>query len=125
MLNDGVSRRRVSDAANTGSSSSLWAFTTAVRLAPVTTSHLDEMKPLHYWERLFHHVTRRYMLGVLIGITIMLIGACMATHAHYFLDFIPIPHAVWDAIAYFLHGVGAIPILERVEPLWAIFTAAE
>jgi len=44
---------------------------------------------------------------VAAGVTIMLTGAAMATHPVTFL-----PHFLWDALAYGLHGYGALPVLK-------------
>lgn len=44
---------------------------------------------------------------VTIGIVIMLVGSGMAAHQVAF-----IPHVIWDAIAYGLHGYGALPIVK-------------
>lgn len=44
---------------------------------------------------------------VVIGVVIMLVGSTMATTPVAF-----IPHVVWDAIAYGLHGYGALPIIK-------------
>ena len=44
---------------------------------------------------------------VSIGIVIMLTGSTMAVYPVAF-----IPHIVWDAIAYGLHGYGALPLIK-------------
>lgn len=44
---------------------------------------------------------------VSVGVVIMLIGSTMATHPVVF-----IPHVIWDAMAYGLHGYGALPLIK-------------
>ena len=80
-----------------------------------------ELHLLPKTEKLAHHHTRIHVRHVVIGTTLILIGSTMATSAHAVRpDLIPI--AVWDGAAYFLHGVGCIPILKHVEGLWVFFS---
>jgi hypothetical protein len=44
---------------------------------------------------------------VAVGVCIMLVGSTMAANPVAFL-----PHAVWDALAYGLHGYGALPVIK-------------
>jgi hypothetical protein len=44
---------------------------------------------------------------ITVGVVIMLVGSTMATHPVVF-----IPHVIWDALAYGLHGYGALPLIK-------------
>jgi len=37
---------------------------------------------------------------------------------------VPVPHVLVDAVAYFTHGVGAIPFVRYLEPLVAVLMGA-
>lgn len=50
---------------------------------------------------------KKKTVKIVSGVVIMLSGAAMATH-----PLAIVPHFLWDAIAYGLHGYGALPILK-------------
>ena len=52
-------------------------------------------------------VHSKRLLKVTIGFSIMLTGSTMATHPVEM-----IPHILWDAIAYGLHGYGSLPAIK-------------
>ena len=58
------------------------------------------------------------ILWFIAGIGICLAGSTLATTHHPCLEFIPV--FLLDGFAYFVHGIGAIPLLKGIEPLWAI-----
>lgn len=58
----------------------------------------------------------KHRIGLIVGLAIMLTGSTLATTHLDVLSFIPI--ALIDGFAYFLHGVGAIPFVHAIEPLW-------
>lgn len=60
-----------------------------------------------------------------LGLALMFAGSTMATHADEVLRVVHVPHVAWDALAYFLHGLGAIPFVHHVEPLYRMLAAAE
>lgn len=64
----------------------------------------------------------RRILALATGVGVMLVGSTLATvHFHWF-GWIPAP--LLDGFAYFLHGVGAIPFVRFIEPVW-VFLMAE
>jgi len=76
--------------------------------------HLD-LFHLHPVRRLFHRKTRRHLFGVLLGVGIMTTGSYVAKHAGEI-------HIMGDTLGYLIHGIGTVPILRHVEPLWTILT---
>jgi hypothetical protein len=63
--------------------------------------------PVAYIVRNIPHSRKKKTVKVCIGTGIMLVGSTMATH-----PLTIIPHIVWDAIAWGLHGYGALPIIK-------------
>lgn len=85
-----------------------------------------EVRSLPRVFRIFHVAARPHVIGISVGTALMLTGSTMAVNAHDILKSMPfIPHVVWDATAYFLHGFGSLPVMAHVEPLWKIFKAPE
>ena len=83
--------------------------------------HLSLRKRLHLDSQAHRHF-HRHVFGVLLGIGVMLLGSHMAAgmqHPH------AIPVAIWDALAYFLHGIGTLPIMKHIEPLWLFLIQEE
>lgn len=58
-------------------------------------------------KRFQHLIHSKRVVKLTIGGFIMLTGSTMATHPVEF-----IPHIVWDALAYGLHGYGALPMIK-------------
>jgi hypothetical protein len=58
------------------------------------------------------------LLWLISGIGICLAGSTLATTHFACLEFIPL--FLLDGFAYFVHGVGAIPLLKCLEPIWAV-----
>lgn len=73
-----------------------------------------------FWRRMLHANTHRHVIGVGLGTTLMLLGSNLATHP---ID--AIPHFLWDAFAYGIHGVGFIPLSKHAEPLWAVLSGGK
>jgi hypothetical protein len=46
---------------------------------------------------------------LMLGVLFMLLGSYMATTPQHI-----VPHALWDMVAYFIHGLGGAPIIERI-----------
>jgi hypothetical protein len=85
--------------------------------------HIHQLSRMPRVRRLLHPKTRRHLLGVSLGGTLMLTGSYLATHAHGVSEVVPLPHVLIDTIAYFIHGVGSVPLIQHIEPLWAILAA--
>lgn len=66
------------------------------------------------WKYIFH----RHAFAIGIGVGMMLTGSFMA-HSPWEC----MPHCLWDALAYFIHGCGFVPIAAHVEKAWAILSA--
>ncbi len=79
---------------------------------------LAMLHDLTMWKRIFSRKGRRHVLCMIAGGVVMLAASTMATTHQNF-----VPHNVWDAVAYFTHGIGAIPILTHIEPLWMLIVA--
>ena len=60
-----------------------------------------------------HH--KHKIIGGLCGIAICLIGSAIAT---WHQDLLPV--FIVDGIAYFIHGLGCIPIIKCIEPVLAL-----
>jgi len=67
--------------------------------------------------RLTHYKTLRHLAGIGLGAALTLTGSAMAIHGH---EQTIVPHVAWDAIAYTIHGFGALPIIGNFEVLWKI-----
>lgn len=69
--------------------------------------------PIHAAVERFHHphvakvFKSKKAAKVSVGVTIMLVGSTMATHPVAWM-----PHVLWDALAYGLHGYGALPVIK-------------
>jgi hypothetical protein len=65
----------------------------------------------------------RHFIGLVAGLSVMLLGSTMGINAADWIASLPVhvPHPLWDALAYGLHGFGCIPVLAHGEKLWALF----
>lgn len=81
-------------------------------------AHWAAMMRLPRWHRPFSVKGRKHLIGCGCGVLVMMSGSALAV-AH--LDVI-IPHVMWDCLAYFIHGCGAVPIMSHIEPLWVMLT---
>lgn len=63
--------------------------------------------PIQFVVAKIPHPRKQKTVKVCVGVTIMLVGSTMATH-----PVLLVPHIVWDALAYGLHGYGALPIIK-------------
>jgi hypothetical protein len=63
--------------------------------------------PVQYLVKRIPCPHKKKTVKVCIGTGIMLVGSTMATH-----PIAIIPHIIWDAIAWGLHGYGALPIIK-------------
>ena len=55
-------------------------------------------------------IKRHHVVGIGGGIIVMLVGSSIAVYGPH--------HILVDALAYFLHGCGALPTAHHVEKLW-------
>jgi hypothetical protein len=76
--------------------------TVAVLAYPVTAV----VEAVH-GDKLKHAVKSKRTTKVFIGVGITLVGSTMATNPVSF-----VPHVIWDALAYTLHGYGALPVIK-------------
>lgn len=58
-----------------------------------------------------------HLIGMTLGVIIMLVASSVAV-SHQDL----MPTFIIDAIAYFLHGCGAIPFMRYIESSWEAIT---
>ena len=63
--------------------------------------------PVIFLVRNIPHPKKKKTIKVCIGTGIMLVGSTMATHPLSI-----VPHIIWEAIAWGLHGYGALPIIK-------------
>jgi hypothetical protein len=73
-------------------------------------------------DRLLNRVALRHVAGWLLGFLLCLTGSFLATHPGLVES---VPHVVWDAFSYSIHGIGLIPLAKNIEPLWAIVTGGD
>jgi len=70
--------------------------------------HRDELRRLPRLQRLSHVKVHRHAIGLTLGFGVMFLGSSMAlTHQTV------IHGAIWDMIAYFIHGFGSLPVLHH------------
>lgn len=68
--------------------------------------------PVHYVVETGHNVSKAKIFKskrhakVGVGVVLMLSGSALATHPVTFL-----PHFIWDALCYLLHGYGSLPVV--------------
>lgn len=65
--------------------------------------------------RLADRKTRRHAAAMATGAGLCALGSFMATNPVAF-----VPHVIWDAVSYSIHGAGLMPLLTHVEPLWRL-----
>lgn len=81
---------------------------------------------LPLFARLMHHKARRPLFGFGLGCGIMLAGSAIAASVKHMDTLSHLTHVVVDTCGYLLHGIGAVPIVKHIEPVWAIvFGAAQ
>lgn len=68
-------------------------------------------------KRLCHAKARRTVKAIGIGGIVMISASLMASYGHH-QGYMPQP--IWDAVAYFMHGVGGVPVVRYFEPAWAL-----
>lgn len=66
-----------------------------------------------YGGRVFHLVMRRRVLRVVGGLSIMYGASLMMEYQPEWA-----PKMVWESAAFFVHGVGSIPFLKPLEPVF-------
>jgi len=59
--------------------------------------------------KLYHHDERKGKL--IVGVVFIVIGSAVAD---LYPEHCPIPHFLWDGVAWLLHGFGCAPIIEQV-----------
>jgi len=70
-------------------------------------------------ERLGHRLVRRHVVAFGAGAGLMIVGSALASHSH---DQQLVPAPTWDAVAYLIHAVGAVPVLRHLDPIWTLLT---
>lgn len=83
-------------------------------------SALHEIAHLPLLARLSHHNARRPLMAIALGVVVMLSGCVVASAKEELCHDFGGHHILWDALGYFLHGAGAIPLLRYIEPLWLL-----
>ncbi len=73
-----------------------------------------------------HHTTKfhkrhKHKYAILISVCLMLAASKVATSHYHCMEWIPVE--IVDGVAYLVHGIGAIPIVSKCEPLWAFLTS--
>ena len=63
-------------------------------------------------------IRRRRAVAFTVGIGVMLCGSSIACFHHFIPLICMLPVVVADGLAYFLHGLGAVPFALQIEPLW-------
>ena len=84
-------------------------------------AHLKELAKQPRFRRLFDRRARHILVAFLLGAAVMAIGSAIAGHPQWF----NLPHLVVDVVGYFLHAVGAVPILRWIEPAWKVLMVIE
>jgi hypothetical protein len=84
-------------------------------------------KVLHLplWSRLTHPASHRPFAVVALGVGIMLVGSFIAANKEWFVIHCGLHHLLFDTLGYFIHGVGSVPVLRYIEPVWSILAGAE
>lgn len=78
-----------------------------------------------FLEKLTHHKTRKHLSVIGVGVAMMATGSSIALHGVQIGELSGLPHLLIDMTAYLIHGVGAIPIVKHVEPVYDIFVGEE
>lgn len=84
------------------------------------TGEIPHILHLPIIQRLLHHKARRPVGAVVLGVSAMMTGSLIATNAAWVTTLVPIHHIVVDTTGYFIHAVGAVPILRYIEPFWML-----
>lgn len=85
---------------------------------------IDQILHLPFMERLLHPKSRRPLIAMAVGTALMLAASTISVEAEHISHYIPLPHNVIDAFAYWLHGMAALPFARYIEPLWWLFMGA-
>jgi len=87
---------------------------------------LDHILHLPVVARITHPSFRRPLVVMGAGVCLMLGGSTLSVSANFVCHHVvPVPHVVVDAVAYFTHGVGAIPFVRYLEPLVTVLMGAD
>lgn len=78
---------------------------------------LRELKKLPVIVRVVHPKTVWHFRRVYLGMGMVIGGATMATSYHVVAP-VFMPHFLWDAIAYGVHGVGLAAIAHKIDKFW-------
>lgn len=79
----------------------------AVRVVNILVQPVQRAVDTFHCEKVAVLFKSKKTAKVSVGVVIMLVGSTMATHPVSF-----IPHILWDALAYGLHGYGALPVIK-------------
>lgn len=88
-----------------------------MRICPM---HRAELRRLNLPRRVMHPKSRRHVVTVTMGIVVMVAGSSVAMNGHHYANLSGVPTLIFDVFGYFLHGVGAVPLIAHAEPFWAI-----
>lgn len=90
-----------------------------VRICP---RHRAQLQRLCLCGRLLHPKSLRAIMAAMLGIGMMMTGSSLALNAEAVCHWLGISHVLVDTTAYFVHGMGTLPIFAYIEPLWHILT---
>ncbi len=76
---------------------------------------LDVLNIRSTLKRLCHIKSRKHVAGMVLGTVVCCLGSYLSMNVPE-----SIPHWLWDAGAYSIHGLGLIPICKHAEPFWLI-----
>lgn len=85
---------------------------------------LKELRKLPVVLRVVHPQTVWHFRRVYLGFGLVVGGAMMATSYHVLAPFF-IPHFLWDATAYGIHGVGLGAMTSRIDKFWDFIQKTE
>ncbi len=83
-------------------------------------SEIDCILHLPFIERITHKKARRVLIVMAVGAFLMLLGSLIANYRADISEIIPVHHIMIDTGGYFLHAIGALPILRYIEPFWTL-----
>lgn len=98
------------------------------KLAASRAAALAEVKSLLHLplvERLLHAKARKHLFRFSLGAAVMSAGAFLASVKAGVSEVVGVHEFVVDAVGYFVHGAGMVPVLRYVEPVWLLMLGDE
>lgn len=89
------------------------------RATSVERALVRELRKLPLWQRIFHPKTKKHIVSLMLGVALMASGSAISLNH----DIIPTPQICCDVVGYLIHGVGCVPFIHHIEPLWNVFFA--